>query len=75
MSLTVNTNMQALRIQDNLNTATEKMNTAMERMASGSKINSAKDDAAGLAVSTTLSKTISGSKVASSNVKIGQDML
>jgi len=75
MSLTVNTNMQALRIQDNLNTATEKMNTAMERMASGSKINSAKDDAAGLAVSTTLSKTISGSKIASSNVKIGQDML
>jgi flagellin len=75
MSLTVNTNMQALRIQDNLNSATEKMNTAMERMSSGSKINSAKDDAAGLAVSTTLSKTISGSKIASSNVKIGQDML
>jgi len=47
----------------------------MERMSSGSKINSAKDDAAGLAVSTTLSKTISGSKVASSNVKIGQDLL
>jgi flagellin len=75
MSLTVNTNMQALRIQDNLNSATEKMNTAMERMSSGSKINSAKDDAAGLAVSTTLSKTISGSQIASSNVNIGQDLL
>jgi flagellin len=75
MTLTVNTNMQALRIQDNLNSATDTMNTAMERMSSGSKINSAKDDAAGLAVSTTLSKTISGSKVASSNVKIGQDLL
>ena len=75
MSITVNTNMQALRIQSNLNSATEKMNTAMERMASGSKINSAKDDAAGLAVSTTLGKTISSSKVASDNVKMGQDLL
>ena len=75
MSITVNTNMQALRIQSNLNSATDKMNTAMERMASGSKINSAKDDAAGLAVSTTLSKTISSSKVASDNVKMGQDLL
>ncbi len=75
MSITVNTNMQALRIQNNLNSATEKMNTAMERMASGSKINSAKDDAAGLAVSTTLSNTISSSKIASDNVAIGSDLL
>jgi flagellin len=75
MTLTVNTNMQALKIQDNLNSATDAMNTAMERMSSGSKINSAKDDAAGLAVSTTLSTTISSSKVATSNVKIGQDLL
>ena len=75
MSITVNTNMQALRIQGNLSSATDKMNTAMQRMSSGSKINSAKDDAAGLAVSTTLSKTISSSKVASDNVKVAQDML
>ena len=75
MSITVNTNMQALRIQGNLSSATDKMNTAMQRMSSGSKINSAKDDAAGLAVSTTLSKTISSSKIASDNVKIAQDML
>lgn len=75
MGITVNTNMQALRIQHNLDTATSKMNTAMERMASGSKINSAKDDAAGLAVSTTLSNTISSSKVASDNVAIGNDLL
>ena len=65
MAIKVNTNMQAIRIQDNLSTATDKMNTAMLRMSSGSKINSAKDDAAGYAVSTTLAKTISGSKVAS----------
>lgn len=75
MGITVNTNMQALRIQQNLDRATSRMNTSMERMASGSKINSAKDDAAGLAVSTTLKNTISSSKVASSNVHIGSDML
>lgn len=75
MGITVNTNMQALRIQHNLDVATSKMNTSMERMASGSKINSAKDDAAGLAVSTTLKNTISSSKVATDNVHIGSDML
>lgn len=75
MGITVNTNMQALRIQQNLDRATSRMNTSMERMASGSKINSAKDDAAGLAVSTTLKNTISSSKVASDNVRIGSDML
>ncbi len=75
MGITVNTNMQALRIQQNFDNATKRMNTSMERMSSGSKINSAKDDAAGLAVSTTLKNTISSSKVASDNVHIGSDML
>lgn len=75
MGITVNTNMQALRIQHNLDSATAKMNTSMERMASGSRINTAKDDAAGLAVSTKLGNTISSSKVASGNVHIASDML
>lgn len=75
MSITVNHNMQALGIQGRLNEATKRMNTAMERMASGSRINSSKDDAAGLAVSTTLENTISSSKVASDNVGIGSDLL
>ena len=75
MAITVNTNMQALRIQGNLSKSTEKMNTAMERMSSGYKINSAKDDAAGMAVSTKLQTTISSSKVASDNVQIGSNLL
>ena len=75
MSITVNTNMSALRIQNNLSTATNNMNTAMERMSSGSKINSAKDDAAGYAVAKTLSKAVSGTKVASNNVAVGNDLL
>jgi len=75
MSITVNTNIQAIRIQGNLASATEKMNVAMERMASGSRINSAADDAAGLAVSTKLETTISSSKVASDNIAIGSNLL
>lgn len=75
MGITVNTNMQALRIQGNLNKATKKMNTAMERMSSGYKINSAKDDAAGFAVSTTLNKTVSSTSIALDNVAIGDDLL
>ena len=75
MSITVNTNMSALRIQQNLSSATSKMNTAMERMSSGSKINAAKDDAAGYAVSKTLSTTLSIDEVAKDNVAMGQDLL
>lgn len=75
MSITVNTNVQALKIQNNLNTATTKMNSAMERMSSGYKINSAADDAAGSAISTTLEATLSSSKVASQNAQIGSNLL
>lgn len=75
MSITVNTNMSALRIQTNLSNATTRMEASMERMSSGSKINSAKDDAAGYAVATNLNSTISATKVAQDNVAIGNDML
>jgi len=75
MSITVNTNMQAIRVQGNLNSATTKMNTAMERMSSGYRINRAKDDAAGYAVSATFSKNISGAKIAMNNVAMGNDLL
>ncbi len=75
MGITVNTNMQAIRVQGNLNSATTKMNTAMERMSSGYRINRAKDDAAGFAVSATLNKNISGAKIAMNNVAMGNDLL
>lgn len=75
MSITVNTNMQALKIQNNLSNATTKMNLAMERMSSGYKINKAADDAAGFAVSTNLETTISCSKTAANNVAIGANLL
>ena len=75
MAIIVNTNMSSLKTQNNLNNATNALNTALERMSTGSKINSAKDDAAGLYVATNLSKQISGSKIAQSNVETGNNVL
>ena len=75
MAITVNTNMAALNIQSNLNNATNDMNKAMLRMSTGSKINSAADDAAGLAVSTQFETTISSNKVAQDNAQIGSNLL
>ena len=75
MAIIVNTNMSALRTQNNLNNATNALNTALERMSTGSKINSAKDDAAGMYVATNLNKLIGGSKIAQSNIETGNNVL
>ena len=48
MSLTVNTNITSLSVQKNLNKASDALSTSMSRLSSGLKINSAKDDAAGM---------------------------
>ena len=75
MAITVNTNMAALTAQNALNKSTNKMNTAMERMTTGYKINSSKDDAAGLAVSTNLEYKMSSLKVAQNNAQMGASLL
>ena len=75
MAITVNTNMAALAAQNALNKSTNKMNTAMERMTTGYKINSSKDDAAGLAVSNKLEYKVSSLKVAQNNAQMGASML
>ena len=75
MAITVNTNIPSLTAQGSLNTATSKMNTAMERMSTGLKINSSKDDAAGLAVSRKLDYKVSSLGVAQSNAQMGASML
>ena len=48
MAIIVNTNMSALKTQKNLNNASNSLQTALERMSTGLKINKAADDAAGL---------------------------
>ena len=75
MPISVNTNMASLTAQNSLNGATKKMNNAMERLSSGYKINSSKDDAAGMAVSTKLGYKLSCLSVAKDNGQMGSSLL
>ena len=75
MAIIVNTNMSALKTQKNLNNASNSLQTALERMSTGLKINKAADDAAGLYVATNLNTQISGSKVAKNNISTGNNVL
>ena len=74
-SITINTNLASLTAQRNLSQATSGMNTAMERLTTGYRINSGKDDAAGSAVSTLMEAQISGYDVAESNASMGLSLL
>ncbi len=74
-SITINTNLASLTAQRNLSAATSGMNTAMERLSTGFRINSGADDAAGSAVSTLMEAQISGYDVAESNTTMGLSLL
>ncbi|MGF1911072.1 flagellin [Vibrio kasasachensis] len=71
MAVNVNTNVSAMTAQRYLNQATSSQQTSMERLASGSKINSAKDDAAGLQISNRLNVQSRGLDVAVRNANDG----
>ena len=60
MALTVNTNVASLTSQRNLSGSQEMLKTSLERLSTGLRINSAKDDAAGLAISERFSAQIKG---------------
>ncbi|CAI8910543.1 flagellin [Pseudomonas arsenicoxydans] len=74
MALTVNTNTTSLNVQKNLNRAADALSTSMSRLSSGLKINSAKDDAAGLQISNRMSSQIRGQNVAVKNANDGISM-
>jgi flagellin len=74
-SLTINTNISSLVAQRNLSRATTGMNTAMERLTTGYRINSGKDDAAGSSVSTLMEAQISAYDVAEANASMGLSLL
>ena len=74
-ALTINTNLASLTTQKYLTQATKGMNTAMERLSTGFRINSAKDDAAGYAVSAGMEAKISGYDIIEMNAQMGLDML
>ncbi|QIJ04030.1 flagellin [Shewanella chilikensis] len=71
MAISVNTNVTSLSSQKNLNNANSALKTSMERLSSGLRINSAKDDAAGLQISNRLTSQINGLDVAQRNANDG----
>ena len=74
-ALTINTNLASLTCQKYLKSATRGMNTAMEQLSTGFRINSAKDDAAGYAVSAGMEAKINGYDIIEMNAQMGLDML
>lgn len=71
MALTVNTNVASLNTQRNLNTSSNSLSTSLQRLSTGSRINSAKDDAAGLQISNRLTSQVNGLTVATKNANDG----
>ena len=71
MALFVNTNVAALNGQKNLMDVTQRMNSSFEKLSSGSRINSAKDDAAGLQISDRLTTQVIGLEQATRNANDG----
>ncbi|MFW7524837.1 flagellin [Vibrio ostreicida] len=71
MTITVNTNVSAMTAQRYLNQTTGDLSTSMERLSSGHRINSAKDDAAGLQISNRLTAQSRGLDVAMRNANDG----
>lgn len=71
MTINVNTNVSAMTAQRYLNKSSNELNTSMERLSSGNRINSAKDDAAGLQISNRLTAQSRGLDVAMRNANDG----
>ena len=74
MAISVITNTASLNAQRNLTTSGEALTTSMERLSSGMRINSAKDDAAGLQISERMTSQINGLGVAQRNANDGISM-
>lgn len=71
MALTVNTNVASLNTQRNLNSSSKGLDTSLQRLSTGFRINSAKDDAAGLQIANRLTSQINGLNVATRNANDG----
>ncbi len=71
MAQTIMTNVSSLNAQRNLNSSQSSLATSLQRLSSGLRINSAKDDAAGLAISERMSSQVKGLTVAARNANDG----
>lgn len=67
----INTNISSLNAQRNLNTSQSALATSLQRLSSGLRINSARDDAAGMAISSRMTSQINGNNQASRNANDG----
>lgn len=74
MAQIINTNLPSINTQRHLNTSLNGLRTAIERLSSGMRVNSAKDDAAGLAVATRMDSLVRGMAVAQRNANDGISM-
>ena len=75
MALTINTNISSIIAQRSLNNATNTLNTSIERMSTGYKINHAKDNAAGYSIANMWETQLGSLDVAADNAATGSDML
>ena len=75
MALTINTNLSSMIVQNNLTKATSKLNSAIERMTTGYKINHAADNAAGYSIARNWEAQLGSLDVAADNAATGADML
>ena len=75
MALGISTNLLSLNTQKSLNRTQNLQETAMQRLSSGLRINSAKDDAAGLAIGTKMDSQVRGMNVAMRNANDGISMV
>ncbi|MEY4748210.1 MAG: hypothetical protein RIQ60_424 [Pseudomonadota bacterium] len=71
MSSTINTNLASMNAQRNQAASAASLSTSMQRLSSGMRVNSAKDDAAGLAISERMSAQVKGMNVAVRNANDG----
>ncbi len=74
MPQTINTNLVSLNAQRNLATSQASLATSMQRLSSGLRVNSAKDDAAGLAIAERMNTQVRGMQVAMRNANDGISM-
>ncbi len=71
MPSVINTNLASLNTQRNLNTSQSALSTSIQRLSTGMRVNSAKDDAAGLAIAERMSSQVRGLNVAARNANDG----
>ena len=72
---TINTNLSSLNAQRNITKSAGELSTSMQRLSSGLRVNSAKDDAAGMSIATKMDAQVRGMSQASRNANDGISMI